>query len=77
VRFEVSTFVKICTVIFRVTTEDGSLNIHSHKSRRFHLMFTNGPQQSESYPCNRPWWPMGLWDVEALTVSRQSAHRWL
>jgi hypothetical protein len=29
-----------------------------------------------SYPCNRPWWPIGLWHVEAPTLSRQSAHRW-
>jgi hypothetical protein len=25
---------------------------------------------------NRPWRPIGLWDVEALTFSRQSAQRW-
>jgi hypothetical protein len=25
---------------------------------------------------NRPWRPIGLWDVEATTFSRQSAHRW-
>jgi hypothetical protein len=29
-----------------------------------------------SYPCNRLWRPKGMWDVEALTFSRQSAHRW-
>jgi hypothetical protein len=29
-----------------------------------------------SYPCNRPWRPIGLWDVEAPTFCRQSAHRW-
>jgi hypothetical protein len=28
------------------------------------------------YPCNRPWRPRGLWDVEAPTFSRQSAHIW-
>jgi hypothetical protein len=28
------------------------------------------------YPCNRPWRPISLWDVEAPTFSRQSAHRW-
>jgi hypothetical protein len=28
-----------------------------------------------SYPCNRPWRVIGLWDVEAPTFSRQSAHR--
>jgi hypothetical protein len=30
----------------------------------------------KSYPCSRPWRPIGLWDVEAPTFSRQSAHRW-
>jgi hypothetical protein len=29
----------------------------------------------QSYPCNRPWRPIGLWDVEAPIFSRQSAHR--
>jgi hypothetical protein len=29
-----------------------------------------------SYPCNTPWRPIGLWDVEAPTFSGQSAHRW-
>jgi hypothetical protein len=28
------------------------------------------------YSCNRSWRPIGLWDVEAPTLSRQSAHRW-
>jgi hypothetical protein len=31
---------------------------------------------SLSYPYNRPWRPIGLWDVEAPIFSRQSAHRW-
>jgi hypothetical protein len=30
----------------------------------------------KSYPCNRPWRPIGVWEVEAPTSSRQSAHRW-
>jgi hypothetical protein len=29
-----------------------------------------------NYPCNRPWRPIGLWDVEAPTFSKQSALRW-
>jgi hypothetical protein len=29
-----------------------------------------------SYPCNRPWRPIALWDIEAPTSSRPSAHRW-
>jgi hypothetical protein len=28
------------------------------------------------YRCNRPRRPIGLWDVEVCTSSRQSAHRW-
>jgi hypothetical protein len=27
-----------------------------------------------SYPCNRSWRPIGLWDVEACTFSRQLVH---
>jgi hypothetical protein len=29
-----------------------------------------------SYPCNRPWRHIGLWNVEAPTFSRKPAHRW-
>jgi hypothetical protein len=28
----------------------------------------------KSYPCNRPWRTIGLWDVKNSTLSRQSAH---
>jgi hypothetical protein len=28
------------------------------------------------YPCNSPWRPIGLWDVEAPTFSRRLFHRW-
>jgi hypothetical protein len=38
------------------------------------LLYLKGKRQS--YPCNRPWRPIGLWDVEALMFSRQSAHSW-
>jgi hypothetical protein len=30
--------------------------------------------KKQSYPCNRPWRPVGLWDVKDPTLSRQSAH---
>jgi hypothetical protein len=30
----------------------------------------------EKYPCNRPWRPWVLWDIEASTFFRQSTHRW-
>jgi hypothetical protein len=29
---------------------------------------------SKTIPCNRPWKPIGLWDVKDPTLSRQSAH---
>jgi hypothetical protein len=32
--------------------------------------------KKQSYPCNRPWSPIGLWEVEVPTFYRQSAHRW-
>jgi hypothetical protein len=37
---------------------------------------TKGHGVYKSYPCNRPWGPIGLWDVEVPTFSGQSAHRW-
>jgi hypothetical protein len=27
-------------------------------------------------PVNKPWRPVGVWDVKDPTLSRQSAHRW-
>jgi ssDNA-binding Zn-finger/Zn-ribbon topoisomerase 1 len=32
--------------------------------------------KSQSYPRNRLWRPIGLWDVKAPTLFRQSAHGW-
>jgi hypothetical protein len=34
----------------------------------------SGVSSSKSYPRNRPWRPIGLWDVKDPTLSRQSAH---
>jgi hypothetical protein len=36
----------------------------------------NNNNNNNSLPCNRPWRPIGLGDVEASTFSRQSAYRW-
>jgi hypothetical protein len=33
--------------------------------------------KGKAIPINGPWKSIGLWDVEAATFSRQSAHRWL
>jgi hypothetical protein len=35
-----------------------------------------GGGQMKSYSCNRPWRLIGLWNIEAPTFSRKSAHRW-
>jgi hypothetical protein len=32
--------------------------------------------KAKLYPCNTPWRPIGLWDVEAAIFSRQMARRW-
>jgi hypothetical protein len=42
-----------------------------------HALFLSSQYKRRwSYPCNRLWRPIGLWDVEAPTFSRHSAHRW-
>jgi hypothetical protein len=30
----------------------------------------------KNYPCEKPWKPIGLWDVDATTFSTRPAHRW-
>jgi hypothetical protein len=46
-----------------------------YKSRSSSLSsFLHSPVTSSLYPCNRQWRPIGLWDVEDPTLSRQSAH---
>jgi hypothetical protein len=41
-----------------------------------HVSWHLSPSQWLKLPCNRPWRLIRLWDVEAPTFSRQSAHRW-
>jgi hypothetical protein len=45
---------------------------------RWRLRFLRSPchKKGQSYLCNRPFRPIGLWDIEAPTFSRQSVHRW-
>jgi hypothetical protein len=33
-------------------------------------------RKKKTTPCNRPWRPLGLWNAEAPTFSRQSAQIW-
>jgi hypothetical protein len=47
-----------------------------HESSFFVLIFNN-KEKTWSYPCNRPWRPIGLWEVEAPTFSRSVfLNRW-
>jgi hypothetical protein len=57
-----STVVTMCTTYFDIKT--------------FCILPTQCVVKRWRYPRNRPWRPIGLWDVEAPTFSRQSAHRW-
>jgi hypothetical protein len=59
----------------------GKLGWRSKPTAIFHEqphaeLFVNNWYKFKSYPCNSPWRPIGLWDVEAATLSRQSTHRW-
>jgi hypothetical protein len=62
---------------------DGSLRPYSRFSRQEHISLNITVfwditlSKKWIYPCNRPWRPIGLWDVEAPTFFRKSAHRWL
>jgi hypothetical protein len=40
------------------------------------LLLNQVLKRRQNYPCNSPRTPIGLWDVEAPTSCRQSAHRW-
>jgi hypothetical protein len=48
-------------------------NFYSYVQQGFSLKCKKG---KVSYPCDRPWKPTELRDVEAPTFSRQSAQRW-
>jgi hypothetical protein len=55
-----------------------NLNNHVTELRKYlaWILIRKGNKKKYSYPCNRPWRPTGLWDVNAQTFSRQSALRW-
>jgi hypothetical protein len=69
----------ICTcVLFRTVLEIDLFHSKDPKlsmRKRYYVLFLIKVKRL-SYSCNRPWRPIGLWDVQALTFSRQSAHRW-
>jgi hypothetical protein len=41
----------------------------------FYILITYKKGKKYSYPCNWPWTPIGLWDVEAPTIGSQMAVR--
>jgi hypothetical protein len=47
-----------------------------HVERRTDLSVICHTLSGRRVSCNRPWRPIGLWDVEASTFPGQSAHRW-
>jgi hypothetical protein len=49
---------------------------HFCSMRKFQILPLHLTVIRYSYPCNRPWRPIRLWDVEVPTFSRQSTHRW-
>jgi hypothetical protein len=46
------------------------------KSCLGNLILVRKGKKGKSYPCNRAWRSIELWDVEDTTFSRQSSHRW-
>jgi hypothetical protein len=54
----------------------GLINFYTWPFVHSSLPIFRWSQNSKAFPCNRPWRPIGLWDVKDPTLSRQSAHRW-
>jgi hypothetical protein len=54
------------------TTVSSGFNIPAF---RYHVI-ADGGEVKWIYSCNRPWRPIGLWDVEAPTFPILSTHRW-
>jgi hypothetical protein len=62
--------ITFCCLFYDAISTDW-LNDLTEVSNHKHLN-----KKRQSYPCNRPWRPIGLRDIEAPTFSRQSAHKW-
>jgi hypothetical protein len=68
-----STFsVQVPSVVISHQRCNPKLLVHN-SSPKLSIMYTY-PKQS--FPRSMPWKPIGLWDVEDRTLSRQSAPRW-
>jgi hypothetical protein len=73
-----STLVRRCRSLRLTVTlyHAETQNVHDCELHNYTLSVYEPTSLHKSYPCNRPWRPIGLWDVEGLTLSRQSAQRW-
>jgi hypothetical protein len=58
----------------RLLTFSGRYN--SSRRRRRRMPSIQQINMFKRCPSNRPWSPIGSWDIEAPTFSRQLAHRW-
>jgi hypothetical protein len=67
-------------LLSRCLTTMGRMRGHTHTESNVisqaYFIFSKEERRLKNYSCNRPWRPAGLWDVEASTFSRKSAHRW-
>jgi hypothetical protein len=53
--------------------------LQNHNIRRWQIIRIGNNLSNQNkviYSCDRPWRPIGLWDVEVPIFFRQSAHRW-
>jgi hypothetical protein len=60
-------FRRITVIMAYIQNFNVTFVLTVHKKLYDHVIFN---------PWNRPWRPIGLWDVEGPTVSRQSNHWW-
>jgi hypothetical protein len=66
------------TVHYRLIIWQWSMSLKGKRRlwSTFNLPPLNFPWSKSKAISNRPWRPIGLWDIKAPTFSRQSAHRW-
>jgi hypothetical protein len=50
--------------------------LHGHIPEDKTVQWRDKGTKGKAIPCNRPWRPIGLWDVEAPTFSGQSPYTW-
>jgi hypothetical protein len=65
-----------CLGVERLGLQDQEFaEFYRHSPMCDHGLFLKSLNKIKTNRCNRPWRPVGLWDVEDPTMSTQSAHR--